>query len=126
MNQYWLIAFITLLALIGFAGYRYGHDATEVGCQQQQELQQQHVITQMQTQTKITNGVEHAYSTGVSSIDDLYRVQSAPHSTMRNLPTTACGTQTSKRYKLTLQQCDKEEFKCIELWNWANQQAGVK
>jgi len=129
VNQYWIIAFVLLLAGVGYFGYRSGENAVEVTCQKHEEAQQQHVIGQLETQTQITNGVENAYHTGITAIDNLYstaRVQPAGNGNVRAVPATACGTQTSKRYKLTPKQCDMEEAKCNALWNWTQQQSQVK
>lgn len=129
MNQYWIVAFLILLGSVGFFGYHAGVTATEVKYQRRDELQQQHVIGQLETQTKITQGVSNAYHTGIASIDSLYAtasLQPTANGAMRAIPATACGTQTSKKYKLTFKQCDDEEFKCNALWNWAQQQSAVK
>ena len=129
MNQYWLIAFIALLGGVGFFGYHAGVTSAEVKCQRQIEVQQQHVIGQLETQTQITNGVSNAYHTGITAIDNLYAtasVQPKTNGAVRPVPAATCGTQTSKRYKLTPKQCDMEEAKCNALWNWAQQQSQVK
>jgi hypothetical protein len=128
MNQYWIVAFLILLSGVGFFGYRAGATSAEVSCQRQVEEQQQHVIGQMETQAKITQGVQNAYHTGIAAIDNLYStasVQSKADGAVRSIPAAACRTQTSKRYKLTFKQCDDEEFKCNALWNWAQQQSNV-
>lgn len=129
MNQYWIVAFVILLAGTGFFGYRYGVTSTEVGCQKHEEEQQQHVIGQMQAQTQVTQEIQNAYHTGISSIDALYAtagVQPTANGNVRSIPSAACGTQTSKKYKLTPKQCDDEEYKCNALWNWAQQQSAIK
>ena len=126
MNQYWIVAFLIFIGMTDFFSYRYGVDSTEVKYQRQAEIQQQHVIGQLENQSKITQGVSNAYHTGISAIDDLYRVQPTIDGAMRPISAAACGTQTSKKYKLTFKQCDQEEAKCNALWVWANQQSAVK
>jgi hypothetical protein len=126
MNQWWLLFCLVILMAVGFVGYRYGADSTEVSCQKQVEAEQAHVIGQIETQNQITQGVSNAYHTGISAIDNLYGVQQLPGGIKRTISTPACGTQASKKYKLTPQECDDEEFKCIALWNWTQQQGDVK
>lgn len=138
MNQYWLVALIVLLCSIGLFGYHAGVTSAEVKCDKHDAAEaqttinaQQHVITETETQNQISQGAENAYHTGINSIDSLYTdsVPTAPAAAgdgVRRVSTAACGTQTSKKYKLTPQQCDEEEAKCNALWNWAQSQAAVK
>ncbi len=138
MNQYWIIAFVTLLVGVFLTGERYGADRMAVQCDKREEAQQQvtiaaqqHVIGQVETQSKITQESENAYHTGITAIDALYTtagVQQTPPTgnNLRTVPSATCGTQTSRKYRLTLKQCDEEEAKSNALWNWAQNQAAVK
>jgi hypothetical protein len=138
MNQWWILFCLGILAAVGFTGERYGENRVRVQCDKHDEAQQQvtidaqqHVIKQVQTQGQITQEVENAYHTGITAIDSLYataRVQpkASASAGVRSVPAAACGTQTSRKYRLTLKQCDEEEAKCNALWNWAQQQSAVK
>jgi hypothetical protein len=139
MNQWWILFCIGILAATGFTGERFGEDRVKVQCDKHDEAQQEvtiaaqkHVITEVQTQGQITQEAENAYHTGITAIDGMYAatgVQSHGDATsagVRPVPATACGTQTSRKYRLTPKQCDEEEAKCNALWNWAEQQAAVK
>lgn len=139
MNQWWILATLALLAGVFFVGDRYGRDAVTVVCDKQQSAEQQgtiaaqtHVIGEIKTQGNITQETSNAYHTNISAIDTMYAVpsmypiQTATGTGVRSVPIPACGIQTSKKYKLTPQQCDIEEEKSNALWNWTQQQAAVK
>ena len=138
MNQWWLLAFLALLGGTFFLGDRYGTNASKVACDKIESAEQkttiaaeQHVIGQVTTQGQINQNAETEYAKDSTSIDGVYypsgvRAGNPAGNSVRSVSTSACGTQTSKVYKLTPEQCDKEEAKCNVLWNWAQHQAAVK
>jgi hypothetical protein len=97
---------------------------------------QTHVTGEVQQQANISQEASHAYANDTATIDDAYSVQRSSTIPTGSLPAVrgtpsgtgpdSCNTAKSKIYKLTPQQCDQEEAKANELWNWANRQAGVK
>ncbi len=139
MNQWWFLGFIAFTLGIALAGEKYGENKIKVACEKQDEAQQQntimaqqHVISQIGVQDNISKGETNAYQSSLNAITILYhdvRLPAPANATgtnLRTVPAAAGGTQTSKRYRLTPQQCDQEEAKCNALWNWAQQQSAVK
>ncbi len=138
MNQYWALFCLLLLAAAGFGGERYGENRITVKCDKHDEAQQQvtitaqqHVIGEVKTQETINQGAENAFQKNVDTIGALYDsgVPSNPAATgpgMCAIPAAASRPQTSRKYKLTLKQCDVEEAKFNALWNDWLAQAAVK
>ena len=97
------------------------------------------VISIVQTQGNISQETSNAYAKTSADIISMYASVGVPVPTnspingMSTIRSTAgrtgpdsCKATTSKKYKLTPEQCDQEEAKCNELWNWADEQAHVK
>ena len=142
MTPAWIVSLVVLLSIVGLGGYRFGADSTEVTCQKHDEAQQQvtilaqkHVITEVQTQGKITEGAEHEYDSDTAAISTLYGdsgVQPDPAATVKHLPAIpnpACRAlppQNSRKFGLTPQACDIEEQKLISLWGWIKAQQAVQ
>lgn len=140
MNQYWIIALLLAFAGVGVAGERYGVYSTEVTCQKHDEAQEQvtitaekNVITTIGKQQTITTEVENAHHTGISVIDDLYRLQPAnpAGNSMPAAGSTAgrpdgAACQPSRFYKLTLKECDDNTAQLIDLQTWIKNEAAAK
>lgn len=135
----WLGVALVILTGVFILGLRYGSDHETVACDKVQAVQSQeaiqqtkHVIGQIETQGQVTQTAETNYEKDHANINSIYG-PSLPVNTptptadgMHALSKAACPARTSKKFKLTPQQCDDEEAKCTELWKWAQGQAGVK
>ena len=138
MNQAWTIFCLILAAALFIGGYEVRGWKDGVATAKYDEAQQQvtiaaeqKVIKQVDSQNTINQKAENDYEKGAGAINDLYdnSVQPTPAATspsVRPVPAPACGPQTSRRYHLTLKQCDLEESKFNALWNAWVAQAAVK
>lgn len=135
----WIGVALFLLGTTGLIGFHFGKDSATVVCDKAQTRNDQaiidqgnHVIGQLKTVGDITQTAEGNYEKDQNSIGALYApsvpiITPTPSvSAVRSLPKATCPPRTSKKYKLTPQQCDDEEAKCTELWNWAKSISVVK
>lgn len=138
MNQAWTIFCLILAAALFFGGYEVRGWRDGVATAKYDEAQQQvtiaaeqHVIKQTETQNTINQKAESGYEKDFTTIGAMYdsSVQPTPpaaSASVRPVSPAACGITASRRYHLTLKQCDLEEAKFNALWNAWVAQAAVK
>lgn len=129
MNPYWFIAFIVWSIGCIFAGWK--AESWRLGEQQNAAIvkNEDHVIDNMKQSNVIDNKVEEQHEKDIRSIDSLYgnSLQSTPSAMpkLSNATSQSC-TVRSLKYKLSLKQCDIEESKLKDLWDWNQQQVAIK
>lgn len=117
-----------------YAGYEYRDARCQAADNKALAEGTQHALGEVEQQGTITREETNAFSKELTNIRNLYGitgVQPEPaNDRVPAVPQPAAGTcahnSATKVYHLTPQQCDQEEAKCNELWNWANRQAQVK
>lgn len=134
--QLQLIALVAWTALVFSAGWmveswRSGEKVARDNEAQQQVTiaAEQGVIARQQQSASITNNMSKRYENDLFTIDSLYdlpdgvlRAGPPAGGDLRPVSRTTAGAcscpKTSKEYQLTFRQCDVEEEKLSDLWDW--------
>lgn len=138
MNKFWdsAIAVALCASFIGgweTRGWKDGVTAAHLEEAQQQNTinAQNHVISVVEKQQTTTQGAENAYHIGIAAIDSLYINNPAINRVPDNgatspRPKAPICEKVSRKYHLTLKQCDEQEAGYIALWDDWIAQADIK
>lgn len=131
MSPYWFIAFIAWTVIMVGAGYE-GRGWEDKAATEDADLRASIHKNKVQSESSTINqGAENAYNSQKTADDALYNAPVGLPNNVNNLPQVSkptCGIKPTscitRKYKLTLLQCDGAKDGYIDLWDaWVAQEA---